>query len=154
MNDLAAWIGKTGGAAWHNVQFTDSGAPTFTNTTNYPSSTPAKIQLAITCISCPIGSAVSFSCGTPLPDGTYINLPPTQVTKNTQIGFAVGYEIPAGWTSVMNEDAPGLQYSHSQRTPKRLMPSAEVVERNFRLSVMLTSTTVDVAAAAPCSTPT
>lgn len=100
LNDLAAWIGKTGGAGWHNVQFTDSGAPTFTNTTTYPpSSTPAKIQFAITCISCPIGSEVSFSCGTPLPDGTYINLPPTQVTKSTQIGFVVDYDVPAGWTS-------------------------------------------------------
>ena len=100
LNDLAAWIGKTGGTGWHNVQFMDKGAPTFTNTTNYaPSSTPARIQFAITCTSCPVGSEVSFSCGTPLPDGTYINLPKTTVTQETQIGFVVEHDIPAGWTS-------------------------------------------------------
>jgi len=100
LNDLAAWIGKTGGSGWHNVQFTTAGAPTFTNTTNYPgSSTPGKIQFAITCNECPVGSEVSFSCGTPLPDGTYINLPRTRIETTGQIGFFVDYEIPAGWTS-------------------------------------------------------
>lgn len=100
LDDLAAWIGKTGGAGWHNVQFTSAGAPTFTNSTNYPGSdTPAYVQFTITCISCPIGSQVSFSCGTPLPDGTYINLPPTTITKTTQIGFILKYRIPANWTS-------------------------------------------------------
>ncbi|WP_374628798.1 hypothetical protein [Pannonibacter indicus] len=100
MNDLAAWIGKTGGTGWHNVQFTSAGAPTFTNSTVYPpSTTAATVQFAVTCVSCPVGSQVSFSCGTPLPDGTYINLPPTTVTKPTQIGFTVTYQVPAGWTS-------------------------------------------------------
>jgi hypothetical protein len=100
LNDLAAWIGKTGGTGWHNVQFTSLGAPTFTNSTNYPaSSTVATVQFTITCVSCPVGSQVSFSCGTPLPDGTYINLPPTTITKPTQIGFIVSYQVPAGWTS-------------------------------------------------------
>ena len=100
LDDLAAWIGKTGGTGWHNVQFISNGAPTFTNWTTYPASdTEATIQFAITCISCPIGSQVSFSCGTPLPNGTYINLPPTTITKPTQIGFTVTYQVPAGWTS-------------------------------------------------------
>lgn len=100
LNDLAAWIGKTGGAGWNNIQFTDAGSPTFTNSTDYAASdTPAKMQFAITCTSCPIGSEVSFSCGTPLPDGTYINLPKSTVTKSTQMGFTVVYDVPAGWTS-------------------------------------------------------
>ncbi|MBS7539527.1 hypothetical protein [Ancylobacter lacus] len=100
LNDLAAWIGANGGTGWHNVQFASGQAATFTNSTTYPaSSTPAKIQFAITCISCPVGSQVSFSCGTPLPDGTYINLPPTTITKPSQIGFVVDYDVPAGWTS-------------------------------------------------------
>lgn len=100
MNDLAAWIGKTGGTGWHNVQFTSSGAPTFTNSTTYPpSSTPALVQFTITCTGCPVGSEVSFSCGTPLADGTYINLPKTTITKSSQIGFVLDYNIPAGWTS-------------------------------------------------------
>jgi hypothetical protein len=100
LDQLATWIGKNGGTGWHNVQFTTAGAPTWTNYSNYPASdTPAKIQFAITCVQCPIGSTVSFSCGTPLPDGTYINLPPTTVTKNDQIGFVLVYDVPAGWTS-------------------------------------------------------
>lgn len=100
MDDLAAWIAKTGGTGWHNVQFTSSGSPTFTNKTHYPpSSTDARVQFAITCTSCPIGSQVSFSCGKPLPDGTYINLPVSTVTKTTKMGFFVEYNVPAGWES-------------------------------------------------------
>ncbi len=100
LDDLAAWIGKTGGTGWHNVQFTSAGAPTFTNSTTYPgSSTAAYVQFTITCTSCPIGSEVSFSCGTPLPDGTYINLPKTTITKESQIGFILKYQIPADWSS-------------------------------------------------------
>ncbi|MGA1864422.1 MAG: hypothetical protein ACMUHX_05115 [bacterium] len=130
LNDLAAWIGKTGGTGWHNVQFTTSGAPVFTNSTVYPpSSTPAKIQFAITCISCPIGSEVSFSCGTPLPNRTYINLPPTRVTKTDQIGFVVEYDIPAGWTS------PIMYSYYSNGNPP--------VDQNFSVSMsasIMTST--------------
>jgi hypothetical protein len=47
------------------------------------------------------------------------------------------------------------QYSHSQRSPTRLLPSAEVVERSLRLSVIPISATASVDVAdAPCSTPT
>ncbi|MEA2940230.1 MAG: hypothetical protein QOD09_759 [Bradyrhizobium sp.] len=100
LDDLAAWIGKNGGTGWHNVQFTTAGSPTFTNYTTYPASdTPAKIQFAITCIDCPIGSQVAFSCGTPLPNGVAINLPLTTVTKSDQFGVVLEYDIPAGWTS-------------------------------------------------------
>ena len=100
LDDLAAWIGKNGGTGWHNVQFTSAGSPTFTNYSNYPASDkPARMQLAITCIDCPVGSQVAFSCGTPLPDGTYINLPLTTVTKSDQFGVVLEYDIPAGWAS-------------------------------------------------------
>jgi hypothetical protein len=100
LNDLAAWIGKTGGAGWHNVQFTDAGSPTFTHSTVYPaSSTDSVIQFAITCTSCPVGSQVSFSCGSPLSGGTYINLPKTTVSSTQKIGFFVTATVPAGWTS-------------------------------------------------------
>ncbi|MCP1846147.1 hypothetical protein ACVIHI_009074 [Bradyrhizobium sp. USDA 4524] len=100
LDDLAAWIGKNGGTGWHNVQFTSAGSPTFTNYTTYPaSSKPAKVQFVITCLGCPVNSQVSFSCGTPLPDGTYINLPLTTVTKSDQFGVMLQYDIPAGWTS-------------------------------------------------------
>lgn len=106
LNDLAAWIAKTGGTGWHNVQFTDANAPTFTNKTHYPaSSTPARVRFSISCTSCPIGSQVSFSCGSPLPfpDGktTYIQLPIVTVTTTSQIGFFVEYDVPAGWESDM-----------------------------------------------------
>jgi hypothetical protein len=100
MNDLASWIGKTGGAGWQNVQFTSAGSPTFTHSTVYnASTTDAVVQFSISCISCPVGSQVSFSCGTPLPNGTYINLPKTTVSSTKQIGFYVKYTVPAGWTS-------------------------------------------------------
>lgn len=113
LDELAAWIGKTGGTGWHNVQFTDAGAPTFTNETTYPSSDKeAYVQLTITCTSCPIGSEVSFSCGTPLPDGTYINLPKTTITKESQIGFLLKYQIPAGWTSPIS-----YSYYNNGRNP-------------------------------------
>ncbi len=100
LDDLAAWIAKTGGAGRHNVQFTSASSPTFTNKTHYPpSSTDATVQFAVTCISCPVGSQVSFSCGKPLPDGTYINLPISTVTKASKMGFFVEYVVPAGWES-------------------------------------------------------
>jgi hypothetical protein len=100
LDDLAAWIGKNGGTGWHNVQFTDTNAPTFTNSTVYPgSSTPARVQFAITCVDCPAGAQVSFSCGTPLPNGQYINLPVTTIPSPSQIGFVVEFDIPANWTS-------------------------------------------------------
>jgi hypothetical protein len=100
IDDLAAWIAKTGGTGWHNVQFTSQGSPTFTNKTHYPpSTTDAHMQFAITCTACPIGSQVSFSCGKPLPDGTYINLPVSTVTKTDKMGFFVEADVPAGWES-------------------------------------------------------
>ncbi|MGO4408915.1 MULTISPECIES: hypothetical protein [unclassified Brevundimonas] len=120
LDDLAAWVGATGGTGWHNVQFTSVGQPTFTKYTTYPASaTPAKIIFAVTCIDCPIGSQVSFSCGTPLPDGTYIHLPPTTVTKSDQFGVVLEYVVPAGWTSPIsysytdNGLPPGKNFSVS-----------------------------------------
>lgn len=99
LNDLATWIGQTGGAGWHNVQWSSSSA-TFTNSTVYPaSSTAAKVQLSLTCIGLPVGSQVSFSCGTPLPDGTVVNLPPTTVSTSGKIGFFLPIDVPANWTS-------------------------------------------------------
>ncbi len=100
LGKLAQWIGKTGGAGWHNVQFTDAGAPTFTNSTDYPASdTPQKVHITITCTGCAIGSEVAFSCGTPLPNGKYIKLPKTKVSTTGTVGFFIPAEIPANWTS-------------------------------------------------------
>lgn len=100
LNDLAAWIAKTGGSGWHNIQITTAGAPTFTNSTHYPpSSTPEKVMFTLTAENVPVGAEVAFSCGKPLPDGTYINLPKTTVTKNTQFQVSLTYPVPAGWES-------------------------------------------------------
>lgn len=100
MQDLAAWIAKNGGTGWHNVNFAPAGAPTFTNTTTYsPSSTDDTVQITISWNGVPIGSEVSFSCGTPLPDGTYISLPKTKVSKSYDTGTFVVKKIPKGWTS-------------------------------------------------------
>jgi hypothetical protein len=102
LDELAVWISKTGGTGWHNVQFSEAGAPTFTNKTHYPpSSTAATVRFSISCKSCPIGSQVSFSCGRPLPNGEYIKLPPVTVTTEKQIGFFVEVVVPAGWESDM-----------------------------------------------------
>ncbi len=99
LQELATWIGKNGGTGWHNVQFTSTGQPTFTKTTTYPASTtPARVRFSIYTNECPDGSTVSFSCGTPLPDGKYINLTP-QTVKQSPIGFYKDYDVPAGWTS-------------------------------------------------------
>lgn len=99
MDGLATWIGATGGAGWHNVQWANSSA-TFSSSTPYPaSSTDALVQMSLTCTGLPVGSQVSFSCGTPLPDGTVINLPPTTVSTSGQIGFFVRANIPANWSS-------------------------------------------------------
>lgn len=99
LDDLAAWIGNTGGTGWHNVQWASSSA-TFTNSTVYPaSSTASSIHMSLTCTGLPVGSEVSFSCGTPLPDGTIVNLPKTVVPSSGQIGFFIPLEIPANWTS-------------------------------------------------------
>lgn len=99
LDDLAAWIGNTGGTGWHNVQWA-SGSATFTNSTVYPaSSTASSIHMSLTCTGLPVGSEVSFSCGTPLPDGTVISLPKTVVSSSGQIGFFLPLEIPANWTS-------------------------------------------------------
>ncbi len=101
MDDLAAWIGKTGGTGWHNVQWATSSA-TFSNTTVYgASTTPANVQLTLTCTGLPVGSQVSFSCATPLPNGQVINMPPTTVSTSDTIGFFLPVAIPAGWTSTI-----------------------------------------------------
>ncbi len=99
LDDLGVWIGKTGGTGWHNVQWASNSA-TFSSSTGYPASTKASlIQMAITCTGLPIGAQVSFSCGTPLPDGTVLNLPMTTVQTNGTIGFFIKVNIPAGWSS-------------------------------------------------------
>ncbi len=100
VNDLGAWIAKTGGTGWHNIQITTAGAPTFTNFTEYPgSSTAETIMFTITAENVSIGAEVSFSTGTPLRKGQYINLPKTRVTKDTQIQFSVTCDVPADWKS-------------------------------------------------------
>lgn len=102
LDELATWIGKTGGTGWHNVQFAPNSA-TFTRSTVYPASSNASyVQIALTCTGLPVGSQVSFSCGTPLPDGTVINLPATTVPTSGQIGFFVKANIPAGWSSTIS----------------------------------------------------
>ncbi|MET3824624.1 MULTISPECIES: hypothetical protein [Sphingomonas] len=102
MDQLAAWIGSTGGAGWHNVQWATNSA-TFTNTTPYPaSSTAATVQLALTCTGLPVGSQVSFSSATPLPDGTYLNLPLTTVPTTGQIGFFIVANVPANWSTTIS----------------------------------------------------
>ena len=102
MDQLAAWIGKTGGTGWHNVQWANNSA-TFTKSTPYPaSSTSAVVQLALTCTGLPAGSQVSFSSGTPLPDGTYLNLPLTTVPTTGQIGFFITKTIPANWSTTIS----------------------------------------------------
>lgn len=99
LDALATWIGQTGGAGWHNVQWATSSA-TFSRSTVYPASSKAAcVQMSITCTGLPVGSQVSFSCSTPLPDGTVVNLPPTTVSTTDTIGFFVKLQIPAGWTS-------------------------------------------------------
>lgn len=99
LDDLAAWIGKNGGTGWHNVQWSSDSA-TFTKSTKFPASTTsALVQLSLTCTGLPANSQVSFSCGTPLPDGTVISMPKTTVPSTNQIGFFVRAQIPAGWTS-------------------------------------------------------
>lgn len=103
LNELAAWIAKTGGTGWHNIQITTAGAPTFTNSTKYPgSSTAEQVMFTLTAENLKIGTEISFSCGTPLPDGTYINLPKTKVTKETQFQVSLTYDVPAGWESEMS----------------------------------------------------
>ncbi len=97
---LAKWIAENGGTGWHNVQFTAADSPTFTNHTTYPaSSTPQKVHVTITCTGCAVGTQVSFSCGTPLPDGSYISLPKTKVETTGTVGYFIPANVPAGWTS-------------------------------------------------------
>lgn len=100
MDDLAAWIGTTGGTTWHNIRFHPARAAAFSQSTTYPASTtPSRVQFAITAIDCPIGSSIGFQCGTPLPNGVVVCLPPVTVDKPGRFGVVIEYDIPAGWTS-------------------------------------------------------
>lgn len=100
LKELSEWVAQHGGTGWHNVQFTSADSPTFTNSTHYPaSSTLAKLHFNITCTGCPVGSHVSFSCGTPLPNGKVISFPKTEVNTTETVGYFVEVDVPAGWES-------------------------------------------------------
>lgn len=100
IQELAAWIGKTGGSGWHNVHFTTAGAPTFTNSTPYPgSSTPGEVVFTITAENAPIGSQVSFYADKPLPSGERIVLEATTVNDDQQFMVGKKYSIPANWSA-------------------------------------------------------
>lgn len=126
LNELAAWIAKTGGIGLHNVKIIEAGAPVFTNCTHLPaSSTLEKITFTITAENAPVGTEVSFSSGKPLPGGVYINLPKTTVTNDTNFLVGVVYEIPANWDAELCFSF----YSNGKKVPQdmRLTMAAYVV---------------------------
>jgi hypothetical protein len=73
--------------------------PTFSKIITYPpSSTDDTVRISLSWNGVPIGSKVSFLCGTPPPDGTYISLPKTKVSQSYDTEF-IEAKIPMGWTS-------------------------------------------------------
>lgn len=129
LNDLAAWIAKTGGIGLHNVETIEVSAPDFTSCTHLPaSSTHEKVILTIIAENAPVGTEVSFSSGNPLPGGVYINLPKTTVTDDTIFQACVEYEIPANWGAELCYSF----YANGKKVPRDMMlsMSASIVSQD------------------------
>lgn len=99
IQDFGAWIAENGGLGWRNVSVVSTGAPTWTNNTKYDQGDQAAmVKFFLTCTNVTAGSSVSFSAGTPTPDGP-VALPKTQVTDSRSFIVGIQKNIEANWNT-------------------------------------------------------
>jgi hypothetical protein len=109
INDLAAWVAKSGGVAWRNVTIVNADRFKLTGERLHyiQGSEASAMEFSIKCTNIPIGSRVSFFAPVPGP------VPPIALdwtTVSTYPSFSSGIEsdVPAGYISdvYFNMEAP------------------------------------------------
>lgn len=107
MRDLATFLYNNPNVAWRNVNVVDNGVD-FSVPVDYKQGTEAgKMYIFAECSACPDDSQVSFSSGTPLPDGSHINKEWTNITgcnPSTKKHVIVGatFDVPANFTTTIS----------------------------------------------------
>ena len=118
ISDFTAYILKNPNMAWRNVSMVSTDLPTHTVTVPYAQGNEAHdMDLGIEWEKVtPNKTWISFSCGTPLPDGEKWYMPKTKVTTENGKLVVPAVNVPAGWVSkvvysVWFEDTPPKDYA-------------------------------------------